>query len=164
MLAELKRLWAHAVWADRELLRALASATEVPPVALREMSHVIGAEETWLSRLEGRPALVSVWPTLSLEELRRLTDSVHAAFDRYFNAATEATLGATVHYTNSAGLSFSNTAIDIVMQVVTHGQYHRGKVNLILRQSGLAPAPTDYIAFVRGVKAATHPPSLDPHS
>lgn len=157
MLTELKRLWAHAVWADREILKAFASAAEVPPDALREMSHVIGAAETWLSRLEGRAARVPVWPALALEELRTLADSVHAAYGRYFDAATEERLQAVVPYTNSAGLSFSNTALDIVMQAVTHGQYHRGKVNLILRQSGLAPAPTDYIAFVRGVQAATHP-------
>ena len=36
-----------------------------------------------------------------------------------------------------------------------HGQYHRGKVNLLLRQGGHAPAPVDYVAFVRGVPAAT---------
>lgn len=35
-----------------------------------------------------------------------------------------------------------------------HGQYHRGKVNLLLRQADRTPAPTDYIAFVRGVPAA----------
>jgi uncharacterized damage-inducible protein DinB len=36
-----------------------------------------------------------------------------------------------------------------------HGQYHRGKINLLLRQAGLAPAPVDFISFVRGVPAAT---------
>ncbi|MFQ5740386.1 MAG: DinB family protein [Acidobacteriota bacterium] len=34
-------------------------------------------------------------------------------------------------------------------------QYHRGKVNLLLRQAGHAPAATDFIAFVRGAPAAT---------
>jgi hypothetical protein len=48
--------------------------------------------------------------------------------------------------------------------VVLHGQYHRGKVNLLLRQEGEQPAPTDYIAFVRGVPAAvTVPEPLSTH-
>ena len=42
-----------------------------------------------------------------------------------------------------------------LLHVPLHGQYHRGKINLLLRQAGRQPAPTDYITFVRGVSAAT---------
>ena len=43
----------------------------------------------------------------------------------------------------------------MLLQVALHGQYHRGKINLMLRQAGLPPTPTDYISFARGVPAAT---------
>jgi hypothetical protein len=45
-----------------------------------------------------------------------------------------------------------------------HGQYHRGKINLLLRQSGAEPAPADYISYVRGVPAAVTPvgPPISP--
>ena len=164
MLAELKRLWAHSIWADGELLRALGAAPEVPPAALREMSHVIAVEEVWLSRLEGRSFRIPVWPTLTLAELGELAATVRAEFTRYLDSRTDADLATSVHYKNTAGQPFSNTVFDIVMQVGTHGQYHRGKVNLLLRQSGLEPAPVDYIAFARGVPAATQPPSRAPAS
>ena len=39
-----------------------------------------------------------------------------------------------------------------------HGQYHRGKVNLLLRQEGMSPVPGDFIAYVRGAPAATSRP------
>ena len=159
MIAELKRFCAHAVWADNELLRAFEAAPSVPPAAFREFSHVIGAAETWLSRLEGRAARAAVWPTLSPAELSALAADVHAGYARYLEGLREPGLKAPVAYTNSAGLSFRNTVLEILMQAWLHGQYHRGKVNLLLRQSDLAPAPVDYIAFVRGVRAATHPPS-----
>jgi len=36
-----------------------------------------------------------------------------------------------------------------------HGCYHRGQVAMLIRDGGGTPAPTDYIAFVRGAPAAT---------
>jgi uncharacterized damage-inducible protein DinB len=36
-----------------------------------------------------------------------------------------------------------------------HGAYHRGQIALLIRQAGAVPAPTDYVAFVRGAPTAT---------
>ena len=74
---------------------------------------------------------------------------------RPYRARTKGKVERMVDYRNSAGISFSTSAGDILFHVMLHGQYHRGKVNLLLRQSGFPPVPTDYIAFVRGVPAAT---------
>ena len=128
------------------------------------MSHVIAAEEVWLSRLEHRPPRVPVWPTLTLAELEVLAATVHDGFARYWDTLADSDPESPVPYTNSAGQPFSNTVLDIVMHVGMHGQYHRGKVNLLLRQFGHSPAPVDYIAFTRGVPAATQPPSKDSRS
>ena len=57
-------------------------------------------------------------------------------------------------YVNSAGQSFETPVSDMLLQVFLHGQYHRGKVNLMLREGGLPPVPTDYISWARGVPAA----------
>jgi uncharacterized damage-inducible protein DinB len=38
-----------------------------------------------------------------------------------------------------------------------HGQYHRGKINVLLRQSGAEPVLVDYIGYVRGAAAAVTP-------
>jgi uncharacterized damage-inducible protein DinB len=43
----------------------------------------------------------------------------------------------------------------MLVHVALHGQYHRGQVALLLRASGFEPATTDYIAWTRGVPAAT---------
>jgi uncharacterized damage-inducible protein DinB len=64
------------------------------------------------------------------------------------------TLDAPVSYVTGAGQSFSTPVSDILLQVALHGQYHRGKINLELRQASRAPVPTDYLSFVRGVPAA----------
>lgn len=153
MLVEMRRLFDHVAWADTRLLAALQGAAATP--ALREYAHILGADEVWLARLEGRPPRVAVWPALPLGELAALAESVSAGYANYLQSLDEAALDRLVAYTNSAGQSFQNSVRDILLQVALHAQYHRGKINLLLRQAGVEPAPTDYIAYVRGVAAAT---------
>jgi len=149
----LRRLWDHAAWADRLLLAALVES-DTPAEAWREYSHVLGAESVWLDRLLGRPARFPVWPTLTPAEATTLSESLAAEYVEYVAGLSLGTIDAPVSYVNSAGQSFSTPASDILLQVMLHGQYHRGKINLLLRQASRAPIPTDYNAFVRGVPAA----------
>ncbi|MGH7634662.1 MAG: DinB family protein, partial [Gemmatimonadaceae bacterium] len=125
-----------------------------PADAVRELAHVMGAAETWLSRIQRRPARVAIWPSLSLAELATLGPTVHGSYAAYLDTLTDAGLAEPVAYVNSAGLSFTNTVMDILLHAALHGQYHRGKVNLLLRQTGAKPVPVDFIAFQRGVPAA----------
>ena len=150
-----RRLWDHAGWADDLLLACLEAHAAVPAEALREYAHVLGTAEVWLSRLESRPPKAPVWPELPLPELRVLAGAVRAGYQACLASLTEADLARGIAYTNSAGRSFVTPVGDILLHGALHGQYHRGKVNLLLREAGLAPAPVDFIAFVRGVPAAT---------
>jgi uncharacterized damage-inducible protein DinB len=157
MLQHIVQLSRYAEWADTLLIRALGAATPAPPDAQRELAHVVGSAETWLSRIQRRPARVAIWPSLSLAELAALAPTVHGSYAAYLATLTDADLERTITYVNSAGLSFTNTIVDILMHVALHGQYHRGKVNLLLRHAGAAPAPVDFIALQRGVPAARTP-------
>jgi uncharacterized damage-inducible protein DinB len=154
-LEQLRRLWDHAAWADAALLSALDAHGAPPTGAMREYAHVLGAEETWLARLERRPPAAAVWPALGLGELGELARAVRAGYQHYLARLNEADLDTGIPYTNSAGLSFVTPVGDILLHVSLHGQYHRGKVNHLLREAGLTPAPVDFIGFVRGVPAAT---------
>jgi uncharacterized damage-inducible protein DinB len=152
--APLDSLFRHLRWADEEVLTALRSA---PPhaSALELFAHVVGAEETWLARLEQRAPRAPVWPDLSLDEAARLATTVHASLAEWLERADDAALEAEMAYTNSAGQRFTTRALDIVMHVMLHGAYHRGQIALLIRQAGAVPAPTDYVAFVRGAPTAT---------
>jgi uncharacterized damage-inducible protein DinB len=154
MLNELRRMRDHMAWADDELLDRIGAASVFPADAARELAHILGADETWLSRIEGRPAQVPLWPVLDINGLRELALQVQVGYARYLDTLMEADLYRMVHYQNSAGISFETPVRDILHHVFMHAQYHRGKVNLLLRQAGLAPAPVDYIGFIRGFPAA----------
>jgi uncharacterized damage-inducible protein DinB len=151
-LAQLTRLYAHAAWADARMRDAVLSAPQHD--SYRELAHVVAAEEVWLARISKREARVGLWPQPSPDALATLLDAVHAGYAELLEQQTPQTLDVTVSYTNSAGRSFDTPLGEILLHVVLHGQYHRGKVNLLLRQRGAEPAPTDFIAFVRGVPAA----------
>ena len=154
-LEHLRRLWNHAAWADATLLAELEHLPAVPAQVLREYAHVIGAEEVWLARLESRQSKAAVWPDLPLAAVADLARDTRAGYQRYLATSGEDQVARDVRYTNTAGRTFSGRIDDILLHVALHGQYHRGKVNLLLRQEGLSPVPVDFIAFVRGMPAAT---------
>jgi len=154
-------LWEHAFWSDTLLIDALRTDEKRAAKAMEEYAHVIGVEEVWLSRLEGRAPRAAVWPSLEFAELERLLRESQAGWKAYLARLQASDLESTVSYRNSAGLEFTNAVGEILLQVVLHGHYHRGKVNLLLQQAGLSPAPVDYIAFVRGAPAATRATSAD---
>jgi uncharacterized damage-inducible protein DinB len=158
MRATVARLFDHLAWADPEIARALATAAAVPPGALREFAHVVGAEEIWLARLESRPARLPVWPDLPLSDLVAAAAAAVAGYRSYLAGLEEGGLAKPIRYTNSAGQEFTTACGDILLHVALHGHYHRGKVNLLLRQTGGQPAPVDFIGFVRGAPAATTKP------
>lgn len=153
LLQSLRRLWAHCLWADRAVLEALDAGPDTA-AAWREYAHVLGAEALWLARLEQRSPSVPVWPRLSRVEAEALRREVAGGYDAYLARLDGDALPRTVEYTNSAGQTFRTPVGDILLHVMLHGQYHRGKINLLLRQHLAAPAPVDYIGFVRGVPAA----------
>lgn len=149
MLMTFRRLWDHLAWADERLLAALEVSASPPSEAIREYAHILGADDNWLARLEGRPATVPVWPQMELPALRRFAQDLHASYSRYLAALDATQLMRDVVYSTTDGRTFATPVRDILLQVAMHAQYHRGKVNLLLRQAGLEPAATDYIAFVR---------------
>ena len=133
------------------------------PDAMRELAHIVGAEETWLARIEGRKARLAVWPDIPHESIAAELERVHAGYRALLASLVDTDLSQPVHYTNSAGREFTNDMDDILMHAALHSQYHRGKVNQLLRLSGADVAPVDFIAFVRGAPAAvTRPPTGNP--
>jgi uncharacterized damage-inducible protein DinB len=154
LLEQLRRLFDHAEWANAHVIAALESQPVAPDI-VELFAHVLGAEEVWLSRLEERPGKLAVWPTLTMAQLSDAAQSNAASYRAYLDRLTPDDLPREVAYKNSAGQAFSTPIVDILTHVAMHGTYHRGQVALRIRRDGGTPAPTDFIAFVRGAPAAT---------
>jgi uncharacterized damage-inducible protein DinB len=153
-MRHIRLLLDHMAWADERVLESLRQ----PAVSQRARdlyAHLLGAEHLWLARLEQRTPAVAVWPLLTADECERLARENRGAFRAYVDRLTSGDLRRTVHYRNSAGQEFDSAVEDILVHVAMHGSYHRGQVALLVRDAGAEPQPTDFIAFVRGVPAAT---------
>jgi uncharacterized damage-inducible protein DinB len=149
------RLFEHLEWANTRVLASLRTAQNLRKKDLELYAHILGAEHTWLSRINGTTARFPVWPTLSLDECESLGRENVSGFSDLASRLTQALLGKSIAYRNSAGEQFTSTIEEMLTQVAMHGSYHRGQIAASLRVAGDTPSPTDYIAFVRGAPAAT---------
>ncbi len=154
-MEHLKQLIEHLAWADERTLGALDTLPTTDPKIVGTYAHVLGAEHIWLTRLQGKAATVGVWPMLSLAECRRLAAENAAGLRAFVASLDPAAASGGVTYTNTAGITFTSTAHDILLHVCLHGQYHRGQVAAAVRAGGGNPLPTDFIAYTRGGASAT---------
>jgi hypothetical protein len=72
---------------------------------------------------------------------------------------TATALAGEVAYTTSAGVAHRTPLVDVLLQLFTHGQYHRGKANAALRAIGAEAAGVDFISWAREGEPSARPPA-----
>ena len=144
---DLQRLLRYDVWANQETLQSLPRQG-TPARSLKWMGHIIAAELLWLSRMEGRPSPLPVWPELSVEDCEERQRELSRRLTRSL-ASWANPLSREVGYTNSKGEHWTSTVEDILTHLVIHSAYHRGQIASDVRAAGFEPAYTDYIHAIR---------------
>ena len=155
LLQHLESLRAHGEWADAHLLRAVDHATVDVAEVIRELAHVRGAQDTWLARIQRGAPTISVWPEWSATELAHGGRLVDERMRALFATLSAESLAERLTYTNLAGHTFQTPLGEILLHVLMHGHYHRGKANAALRDAGLMPTGLDYITWQREMEAAS---------
>lgn len=144
------RLFHHADWANRRVLKSLQSISTPPEKARRLLAHLLAAEQIWITRLRGEDsAALPVWPDHTLEQCAAHVEKNAADYRHYLETLSEDTLKVASTYRNSKGEAFSNSVGDTLTQVALHGAYHRGQIAQTIRDAGYEPVNTDFITFVR---------------
>jgi uncharacterized damage-inducible protein DinB len=151
----LTRMFEHMKWADERCYESVVNAANPPAQALDLLSHVVATEHVWISRIFGETPETTPWPKLSLSQCAELSARSADRFLSLVESADDIALEGGITYRNSAGHEFTNSMRDILVHVALHGSYHRGQIAAAIRAGGDTPASTDYIAYVRGVPAAT---------
>ncbi|MFO0864398.1 MAG: DinB family protein [Gemmataceae bacterium] len=145
----IQKLVRHMAWADRKTLEALRTAPASHAEALPLMAHVLAAEHVWVSRILQCELRHTVWPKLTFDECDTLAAENAAGYQSLLEGVSEEQLAAGFRYRTVQGQEFVTPMIDILMQVVTHGPYHRGQIAKIIARAGGVTTNTDYILFVR---------------
>lgn len=143
------KLFQHLDWANREILQVLRN-TEMRGKALNLFAHILLAERVWLTRLQEIDSSgLPIWADIDLIHCDELVEQNEQGFRSFLADPTLSDPDRIVAYANSKGTTFENSVGDILAHVTLHGQYHRGQINLLLRENGFEPVSLDYILFVR---------------
>lgn len=149
MQAHLQRLFRFVAWANRRTLEAVQATPAAQSEALPLLAHIYAAEHTWLSRLLQRDPQHAVWPTLSLAACEQLAAENEAGYRAFWENLSDDQLSEVKQYRNAAGQEFATSVLDILLQVITHGGYHRGQIAKIIGRAGGTAINTDFIMFAR---------------
>ena len=145
-----RRLFAYDTWGNLATLDSIRLATIAPSSrACAIVAHLLGAGRLWLDRLHGRPASTEVWPALTLEECEAGFHALDRSWSDFLDGLKPEDLERKVTYVNSRGQTWTSAIGDVLMHVALHGTYHRGQIAMLVRESGSAPAYTDFIEATR---------------
>lgn len=147
----IKCMMDHMYWADGRILDALEESGTKNKDLLKLVRHVAVAERVWLSRLEGKgSAQYSLWEEAEgLKVIRTMFEENAKQYRVYIEGLEEFELDEIIDYANQSGVQFRTSVRDILLQVLLHGQYHRGQINRALRVESAEPVQIDYITFAR---------------
>ncbi len=119
----------------------------VPEKSVKLFSHILNAHHIWNARV------FALRPEYAVFQEHSIVDwgDIHYENQRgSFEIITKADdFERRIDYENSKGVSFTNTLHDILFHIINHSTYHRGQINMNLRQEGLDPLSLDYIFYKR---------------
>jgi len=146
------RMFEHLYWANQRILETLQNLdyNQKNKQTLKLFSHLLFAEQVWLNRLQGKDSSeLPIWGEIELAGCIELAKQNEKGFVEYLTSLQGSDLDCRITYCNSMGEEFDTSIRDILSHISLHGHYHRGQINLRLRQDGLEPVSIDYITFVR---------------
>jgi len=147
----IKCMMNHLYWADGRILDAFEESQTKNKDLLKLVRHIAVAERVWLSRLQGKgSAQYSLWEDAEdLTAIRTMFEENADQYHVYIEGLEESELDEMIDYSSQSGVPFRTSVRDILLQVLLHGQYHRGQINRTLRIESEEPVQVDYITFTR---------------
>jgi uncharacterized damage-inducible protein DinB len=153
----LAALVAYDVWANRELLGAVAALdadkyqTELH-TAIRTLNHIYVVKEIFRAHLLGLAHGYSATNTAETPTLVALS-SAFAASDawhqHYVETLDEKLADEALHFRFTDGDVGTMTREEMVLHVLHHSGYHRGNVGQIMKGIGIAPPRDLFTRFLR---------------
>ena len=120
------------------------------PSLRKTVYHIYDAETIWLMYLRGEKA--DGWPSEELE------DDIPIEFfllrsrelSSYVKSLDKQALRTPITYVDFDGRSYADTAAQMIQHVVNHSTFHRGQLDMMLRQLGETQVPyTDFNVYLR---------------
>lgn len=144
------KLYDWNFWGNRSMLTMMHDNGGATGRMLDLFSHILAAEQIWLTRLHGEESSnIEVFPQFSEEQCAKTLDKNEKDWNDFFDELPEDKLTYLLHYTNQYGVENHSAVADILLHVNSHGHYHRGQIATAAREAGWKPVNTDYITYTR---------------
>lgn len=119
--------------------------------AVKLMSHLLAAQQIWLSRCIAKPNPdLILWPDWDLESLSAIAKNNFEAWQQFLTEIKNEDFEKPINYQNSRGGKFQNTLSDVLTHLINHGTHHRAQVGQQLKlNADIALPSTDYIFYIR---------------
>lgn len=135
-------------WANNKIAEILVKQEEIPSKCKILFHHIVAATDAWLSRTNSRERYFSnLFEESNPEDIIKILSELSKKWIDFVKAEND--FNRVIKYKNTKGVEFENTLSDILIHLAAHGNYHRGQINQLLKQSGIEPAAIDYILYKR---------------
>lgn len=143
-------LFNYDKYANETILNAIIEAS-MPEKPVELMAHLLVAQQIWLNRCKGLPAVGSaLWPDWKADIFSNTIADNSKEWLNYLDGLQEDDFEKLISYKSSKGDSFENKLVDILAHLINHGTHHRAQIGQQLKFAGADSLPnTDYIAYIR---------------
>jgi uncharacterized damage-inducible protein DinB len=147
----LERLYTYNRWANDTLIPFIhLQGADQNPEIMKMLSHLLNAQEIWISRIQGREMKIKgVWEVYGLEECQILAQQTASDWLNFIEGMVDADYTRIISYKNTLGNYYETPIIDIMCHCVNHATYHRAQVTKLMRQIGKEVINTDFITYAR---------------
>ena len=146
------RLFEYDRYANQIILDTIIKANS-PEKPVKFMAHLLAAQQVWLSRAKGLPALTGVlWPDWPADTLGDRIAENSGLWIEHLSGLAQEDFDEIIAYKDMKGNEWENKLTDIITQVINHGTHHRAQAGQHLILAGVEKLPmTDYIFFIRAM-------------
>lgn len=146
MKEKLIDLFEYTYHFNEEMIKVISENLEkVDEKTISLINHTLNAQQIWNSRVLGERSF-EVWQMNPFENLQQINDQ---NFKKSIQIVESSDVDQRIEYQNSKGTKFENSIFEMLFQAINHSTYHRGQINSLLKQNGIAPILTDYIFYKR---------------
>jgi uncharacterized damage-inducible protein DinB len=144
------RLFNYDCYVNLLILKTIIEANN-PEKPVKLMAHLLAAQQIWLSRCKGKPAIGSaLWPDWKPDVFEQMINDNHRAWINFLDYSDPDDFDKIISYKNFKGDAFENKLSDILAHLINHGTHHRAQAGQQLKFAGVENLPnTDYIFYIR---------------
>ena len=153
----IEELVQHMEWADSVVFSAILGKpqAEEDEVVLKRLRHIHLVQKVFFDVWLNQPINPHLTDSFNALELVGFAELRHREIQEFQRSLSSDDLDRVVHLpwselvSSNLGFEIANPSLgQTLLQVSAHSSYHRGQVNSRLRELGIDPPMTDFIAWV----------------